>query len=412
MRILDLAVKDIRQILRDRKSALFLAIMPILFTVFFGLVFRGEAEPAGAEIDARLPVGIINADAGGRVSAGLEALLPASSAIRPVTLDSTQAEQAAEQVAEGELAAVVRVPAGYSQAIANDRAASLEVVADRGTAAGRAAVTALETVTGRLLGAVESAHLSVAAYEAQASFPDAATRQAYFEAAFAAAIAAWAEPPLETNVVRAAGATSAGQAAAIPSGFKQSSAGMLVQFAIFGLISSGMILVLERKHGALQRLLTTPIHRAELIAGHLLAMFLVVFAQELLLVLLGQFVFGVDYLREPAAVGLMMLALAGWAASLGLLISAVSRKEEQVIVLCLIAMFVMAGMGGAWFPLEVTGKAFSAIGHALPTAWAMDGFQNIIVRGLGFSSVLAPAGLLLACALAFFGLALWRFKVE
>ncbi len=39
MRILDLACKDILQILRDWKSALFLLVMPILFTVFFGLVF-------------------------------------------------------------------------------------------------------------------------------------------------------------------------------------------------------------------------------------------------------------------------------------------------------------------------------------------------------------------------------------
>ena len=173
-----------------------------------------------------------------------------------------------------------------------------------------------------------------------------------------------------------------------------------------------MLLVLERKTHCLQRLLTTPIKRAEVIGGHILAMFLVVFAQETLLVGLGQLVFGVDYLREPAAVLLMMVALALWAASLGLLIGALAKKEDQVIVLCLIAMFVFSAMGGAWFPLDVAGKAFSAIGHVLPSAWAMDGFQNIVMRGLGFNSVLLPAGILLAYALAFFGLALWRFKFE
>jgi hypothetical protein len=40
MRILDLARKDIQQILRDWKSALFLVIMPIIFTVFFGLIYK------------------------------------------------------------------------------------------------------------------------------------------------------------------------------------------------------------------------------------------------------------------------------------------------------------------------------------------------------------------------------------
>jgi hypothetical protein len=53
------------------------------------------------------------------------------------------------------------------------------------------------------------------------------------------------------------------------------------------------------------------------------------------------------------------------------LTSAVSRKEDQVITLSLIAMFIFAALGGAWFPLEVAGKTFAAVGHIMPTAWAM-----------------------------------------
>ncbi|HLF74938.1 MAG TPA: hypothetical protein VI524_11360, partial [Anaerolineales bacterium] len=74
--------------------------------------------------------------------------------------------------------------------------------------------------------------------------------------------------------------------------------------------------------------------------------------------------------------------------------------------------FVFAAMGGAWFPLEVTGKTFATIGHLMPTAWAMDGFQNVIMRGLGFTSVLFPAGMLLLYTVVFFALAIWRFRFE
>jgi ABC-2 type transport system permease protein len=108
----------------------------------------------------------------------------------------------------------------------------------------------------------------------------------------------------------------------------------------------------------------------------------------------------------------MITVLSLWAASLGLLIGAISRKEDQVITLSIIAMFIFAALGGAWFPLEVAGKAFAAIGHVLPTAWAMDGLQNIVIRGLNFQSVFMPAGVLLAYAIAFFGLAIWRFRFE
>ena len=99
-------------------------------------------------------------------------------------------------------------------------------------------------------------------------------------------------------------------------------------------------------------------------------------------------------------------------ASLGLLIGVVSKREEHVVLWSLVAMFILAGLGGAWFPLDVTGKTFSTIGHLLPSAWAMDGFQNIILRGLGFGSILLPVGVLLFYTLLFFGVAIWRFRME
>jgi ABC-2 type transport system permease protein len=187
---------------------------------------------------------------------------------------------------------------------------------------------------------------------------------------------------------------------------------MIVQFAIFGLITAAMILVIERNQKTLQRMLSTPISRGEIIAGHMLAMFVIIFLQQALLMIFGQFVFGIKYFREPFAVLLMMTALAFWAASLGLLISALAQGEEQVVTLSLIAMFLFASLGGAWFPLEVAGETFAAIGHFLPTSWAMDGFQNLLVRGLGLGSVLLPAGMLAAYAVGFFAIAVWRFRFE
>jgi ABC-2 type transport system permease protein len=49
----------------------------------------------------------------------------------------------------------------------------------------------------------------------------------------------------------------------------------------------------------------------------------------------------------------------------------------------------------------------------MPSAWAMTGYQNILIRGLDFSSILLPTGILLAYAAGFFLLAVWRFvKME
>lgn len=424
MRIIDIALKDLLQIVRDWKSAMFLVVMPILFTLFFGVVL-GPVFADDANADPRLPLAVINHDGSDSLSAGLLALMADSDVIRPVTLETSEAAEAVTQVADGKVVAVVTIPAGYGVQLLADEPASLDVVVDQSVAAGQTAVTALETITNRLLGAVETAHISAETFAAREGFATEGARQAYLAEAVMMAIAAWEAPPLTVAVSRAVGAATAtsttGAASALSAGvtekdasngFVQSSPGMIVQFAIFGLITAAMVLVLERKSGSLQRLLTTPTRPFQIVGGHVLAMFVVIFLQQVLLVSAGQFLFGVDYLRQPLAVLLLMVTLALWAASLGLLISAISRGEEQVIVLSLIAMFLFAALGGAWFPLEVTGQTFATIGHLLPTAWAMDGFQNIVLRGLGFESVVGPAGVLLGYTAVFFVLAVWRFRFE
>ena len=70
----------------------------------------------------------------------------------------------------------------------------------------------------------------------------------------------------------------------------------------------------------------------------------------------------------------------------------------------------LAALGGAWMPLEVTGPTFAAIGHLSPVAWAMDGFKNISLRGLGLEGVSLPVLALLAYAALFLCLAAWKFK--
>ena len=192
--------------------------------------------------------------------------------------------------------------------------------------------------------------------------------------------------------------------------YNQASPGILVQFAIFGLITSAQILVQERKSRTLQRLMTTAMRPWEIVAGHLMAMFALTFLQTIMLVIFGQFVLHVDYLREPVGTFLVAVGLCLWVASVGLLIGVLAKEEQQVILFSMIAMFLFSALGGTWFPLESAGGAFGAIGRVLPSAWAMAGFQNMLIRGQGLSSTLMPAAVRLCYAGLFFVLAVWRFR--
>jgi ABC-2 type transport system permease protein len=179
-----------------------------------------------------------------------------------------------------------------------------------------------------------------------------------------------------------------------------------------GLIGAAEIMVVERKSGALRRMLTTPIARWQIVLGHYLTMVIMILAQLVVLTLFGQLALGVDYLRAPGASGIMIVTTALWSASLGLLIGIFSRSEEQVAMFTILPMLILSGLGGAWMPLEFTSEAFQAVGHATPVAWAIDGFENVVIRGLGLGSIWLPTAILLLYTAAFIGVAAWRFRFE
>jgi ABC-2 type transport system permease protein len=409
MRIIDIALKDFSQLVRDWRTAGFLVVMPIAFTLLFGFVFSG----AGEEGDPRLPVGFLDLDGGTVLSTHLVELLDASDAVRPVVLEDTDLQKAEEQVAEGDLAAAVIVPAGYSEKVlflsGEGPAPKPLLIIDTASSGGQTAQNAVQAAFARLLGSVQTAQLTAQTYEAQGGSAD----RSFVLESLGRAVEAWADPPLTVTASQSgtvSGEEEPSQAAA--NDYAHSSAGIMVQFAMAGLIGAAEILVLERKTGALRRLLTTPTARLEIILGHYLAMYTMILVQLTVLVLFGQLILGVDYFRVPLGTLLMVLITALWSASLGLLIGTLAKTEEQVIIFSLVVMLLLSGLGGAWMPLEFTNQTFQTVGHLTPTAWAIDGFENLVVRGLGLDSVLMPAAILFAFAVVFFALGVWRFRFE
>ncbi len=390
-RILDITVKDLRQIIRNRMTFLFLLIMPAAFTILFGLAFGGS----GNTTDNRLPVGYLDLD-GSSLSANLNSLLADSSVIR---LDETPGRSEADLVSlvgSNKLAAAIVVPAGYGEALRSGNPLRLGFHADTVQASTTTVESEVLVASQRLGSAVRTANITA----------NLSNNPADFDPALAAALAAWQNPPIQVAVTSGVSATP--QSQNIMS-MAQSSPAMMIQFAIAGLLTAATVIVNERKTRALQRLLTTSTTRFQILMGHYLAIFAMIFSEFLVMILFGQLL-KVNYLRVPQATLLVAVATAVCIAALGLLIGVIAKSEEQAVMFSLIPMFVLSGLGGAWVPLDITGAAFQTVGHFSPVAWAMDGFKNIVARGLGFNTVLLPVAALLGYAVLFFGLALWRFR--
>lgn len=400
MRILDLAFKDISQILRDKRSLLFLVVMPIAFTFFMGFAYRSGGNQ---NEDTRIPLAVVNPEPDAVLNQALLARLAASDAMR---VEHMTEDDGLGALRQGEVAGVLVIPQGFSAQVWAGKEAQIQLIAASASAQGQSLYQALKVPIAQLLSAAEISRES-------AEWVGAADASPEQSAAFEYAWRRWNETS-QISLVRieqAAAETSSDWTGGNP--YNQASPGILVQFAIFGLVTSGQILVQEKKSRTLQRLITIAMKPWQIVAGHMLAMFTLTFLQTALLVVFGQLVFDVNYGREPLGVLLIAITLGLWIASMGLLIGVAAKEDQQVILYALIAMFAFSALGGTWFPLEATGGAFATIGRATPSAWAMTGLQNILIRGLGLESVWTAAAVLSAYALGFFALAVWRFgKLE
>lgn len=186
-----------------------------------------------------------------------------------------------------------------------------------------------------------------------------------------------------------------------PVGFNHSVPAMMVMYVLLNLMTFGGASVAnDRRRGVLRRLTASPVRRFELILGKMYGLLLLGLAQVGLYVLVGQFGLGVDFGENIVGVIVLMMLLAWVAAGLGVLIGSLLRSEDKVIGLCLAIALPAAALGGCWWPLELVPDYLRTVSLLVPTGWAMNGLHQLITFGAGFTSVI-PALLVLAT----FGLA-------
>jgi ABC-2 type transport system permease protein len=352
MRILDLALKDLSQIFRDKKSLLFLVAMPIAFTLFMGFAYKSDGNNPTTSIDNRIPLGWVNNDLNGLLSQQLLVLLSQSDSVKVVELSPAEVN---DSVRKGKVAGALVAPAGFSDQATGSQT-PLTLVADLNSAQGQSLFQLLRALVTQLMSSVEIARLSAEAVGKS-------TDPIEFEQTFTAAAQAWSEVD-SASLVKVEMVVAESQKAWYGDNpYNQASPGILVQFAIFGLVTSGQILVQERKTRTLQRMMTTSLHAWEIVAGHTLAMFTVVFFQEALLVIFGQLALGVNYAREPLGILIVSVALGLWIAALGLLIGVLVKDDSQVVLVSLMAMLIFSAMGGTWFILGLGDEWFPEHPH-------------------------------------------------
>ena len=395
------AVNDLRVEFADRGTWLSFLVLPLIFTVVIGMATRSLSSDPSA--DGRLPAALVDED-GGPLAAAFAAALAQSQAVR---FETAAEGRALDELKADEVSAVIVLPKGFSAGLAAGQNVEVPLRVAAANADGQVFSAEVQAAAARVTGAVLAAQVSVAEAEARRPFANAAERQAYFQAAVNLAGGA-STAPVQVEVKDAPAAASSN----MTGGYALSSPGQLVTWVLATLLAGAGTLVAERRMGTLRRLLAAPAARWTLLGGKILGRFSMGLMQMALMVAFGQWALGVNWGRSLPALAMVAVCFGLAATALALLLSTLARAEQQAGALTTLGVFLLAPLGGAWVPLEITPSAFQTFAQLFPTTWAMRGFMDVIVRGQGPQGVLLECGMLLGFAAVFFALGVWRFKYE
>jgi ABC-2 type transport system permease protein len=417
--ILAILAKEIKILTRDRQALALLFAMPAFFILVMSYALEGVFE--GGSSSRPVEVAVINLDRGGLSREVISDLKGLEGIVLAEALDGvpmTQ-ERAEELVRQGQYSLALSIPEGFSEKI-------LSLSQDP---AGRVAVTfiydpatnirLLSGIRGTLQGAIlrrtllataparfKKALASVMGPFAAFAGPDSKNMERQIDELLAKANKGGENEPEVKFLSRSPRGHASGR---FPSATEQNVPAYTIFGVFFIVLTLASSFIQEKKEGTFQRILSAPLSQATLLIGKLLPYYLVNLIQIILMFAVGVVFFRLK-VGDPAALMIVSLSLALAANGLGLLVASLARTEAQVNGYSVFLAIILSALGGMLVPAYIMPPFMKTLSLFTPHAWALAGYQDVIVRGLGAGEVLPEAGVLLFFAGIFFTFAWWKFR--
>ena len=176
-------------------------------------------------------------------------------------------------------------------------------------------------------------------------------------------------------------------------------------------VVTSIAMLRERSSGTLERLMTTPIGKLDILFGYGIAFALAAAVQGALATALAYWLLGLDPEGGIALVILIAVANAILGVSLGLLCSAFARTEIQAVQFMLAVAFPQILLCGLFVPREQMAGWLEAISSVLPLTYSVEALLEVGSHSAATTLMWRDVGIVLAvvvAALALGGLTLRR----
>ncbi len=147
-------------------------------------------------------------------------------------------------------------------------------------------------------------------------------------------------------------------------------------FVVMFLVTS-IAMLRERTSGTLERLLTTPLARLDLLLGYGLAFGLAAALQAVVTVTVATTVYDLEVAGSVSLVVLIAVVDAVLGVALGLLASAFARSEFQAVQFMPVIVLPQFFLCGLLVPVDQMAGWLQAIAHVLPLTYAVEALQEV-----------------------------------
>jgi len=197
-------------------------------------------------------------------------------------------------------------------------------------------------------------------------------------------------------------------------GAEQVVPGQALLFGFFLVSFIGLTFFREHGWGTWDGLRTSRATRSDILIGKTLPWSIVGLVQLVALFALGMIVFDLQVPDASGLLGVMLVAVTWmiFVSAFSVAMVALFNSIQMVSAISNLGAMVFSALGGAIVPAAQLPGWARAIGPAIPTHWAMEGFNAVFIDDKGVSGVLVPCAILLVFAAAFSAIAHNRFKFD
>ncbi|MCG7850172.1 MAG: ABC transporter permease [ANME-2 cluster archaeon] len=388
-----IAAKDLKIILRDRNALLMMFLVPMLIISVSGLALGGDFEQ-----NIRIGVLIVDLD-NDKISRGFVEFLE-NVDILDVDMESNEFA-ARDRVKNQEYGRLVIIPLGFTESVMTGQDTELLIITNPTEESQN---TVLEKIVESYASRIST---NVVVVKTASAYGIPVHTEEQIQEIVDTAEQFVQPPPVEVRV------ESTTSNLAEFSSFTQYVPGFAVMFLLFTTVQIGSVsLIKEQEAGTLRRLVTAPISRAEIIGGKIASTFIRGFVQLTVLMYFGNVVFGLDLGSDTLALLILIAAITLASTGLGLLVAVLVNTADQADSVSLLLVLIMSAVGGSWWPLFIEPQFMQDMAHFTITAWAMEGFYDLLYFDLGLAGIVEEVGMLVLMMILFFGIAIKRFSLE